>query len=128
MPSPADRPPAPAVPATPAWQRVTRRCALLDGAVTPMQSGALVLARAGDVVWATGGACPHRGGPLAEGTLDGAFLRCPWHGALFDLRSGAHLRGPACGDLRPYEVRIDDDWVFVRPPAGTGDPPSGAAG
>lgn len=43
--------------------------------------------------------CPHRGGPLEEGVLRGAFLRCPWHGATFDLRSGACLRGPVCPDL-----------------------------
>lgn len=43
--------------------------------------------------------CPHRGGPLEKGLLQGAFLRCPWHGATFDLRSGACLRGPACSDL-----------------------------
>jgi nitrite reductase/ring-hydroxylating ferredoxin subunit len=43
--------------------------------------------------------CPHHGGPLDEGVLEGAFLRCPWHGATFDLRSGACLRGPVCPDL-----------------------------
>lgn len=43
--------------------------------------------------------CPHRGGPLEKGLLQGAFLRCPWHGATFDLRSGVCLRGPICPDL-----------------------------
>jgi nitrite reductase/ring-hydroxylating ferredoxin subunit len=43
--------------------------------------------------------CPHRGAPLARGTLFGFFLQCPWHGATFDLRTGARLRGPLCDDL-----------------------------
>lgn len=47
--------------------------------------------------------CPHKGAPLGEGRLVGSFLQCPWHGATFDLRTGALLRGPRCADL---EVRF----------------------
>lgn len=48
--------------------------------------------------------CPHLGGPLSEGTLEGACVRCPWHGAKFDLASGKVLEGPAKRGLKLYEV------------------------
>lgn len=48
--------------------------------------------------------CPHRGGPLEQGAFQGAFLRCPWHGATFDLRSGVCLRGPVCSGLDVVEL------------------------
>ncbi len=32
--------------------------------------------------------CPHRGGPLAEGTLEGGKVLCPWHAWAFDLKTG----------------------------------------
>ena len=32
--------------------------------------------------------CPHRGGPLAEGCLQGSVVTCPWHGWKFDVRTG----------------------------------------
>src|SRR5690349_4369608 len=34
------------------------------------------------------GICPHQGGPLAEGALEGADVTCPWHGWQFDVKTG----------------------------------------
>jgi 3-phenylpropionate/trans-cinnamate dioxygenase ferredoxin subunit len=39
--------------------------------------------------------CTHRRGPLSEGTVEGAEVACPWHGAKFDVRTGAVLGPPA---------------------------------
>jgi nitrite reductase/ring-hydroxylating ferredoxin subunit len=54
--------------------------------------------------------CPHRGAPLREAALHGPYLRCAWHGATFDVRSGARLRGPECPDLpvAPTEMPSPD--------------------
>ena len=41
--------------------------------------------------------CTHRGGPLAEGTLVGEEVICPWHGAPFQRQDGRCLRSPGAG-------------------------------
>jgi len=50
--------------------------------------------------------CTHRGGPLSEGTVEGAEVTCPWHRAKFDLRTGAVLGPPARQGVRSYPVRV----------------------
>ena len=36
------------------------------------------------------GVCPHAGGPLGQGQLDGCIVTCPWHGWQFDVTTGQH--------------------------------------
>jgi nitrite reductase/ring-hydroxylating ferredoxin subunit len=72
-----------------------------------------VLARHGDTVYACGAVCTHRGGPLGEGRLTGTRLVCPWHGWMFDVRTGTCLV-PARGAALPtYPVRVQDGDVWV---------------
>lgn len=69
------------------------------------------------IVSAVDGDCPHAGGPLGEGTPGaGCVLACPWHGAVFDVRDGAPLRGPARKPVTTYQVRIADDLVQIAVP------------
>lgn len=58
--------------------------------------------------------CLHRGGPIGEGTLDGAVVTCPLHGWEYDVRTGANLANPAAR-LRTFRVRVDGDAVLVAP-------------
>ena len=55
--------------------------------------------------------CPHRGGPLGEGELDGCVVTCPWHSWQFDVTSGESQTD----DLRatPYPVRVEGGDVLV---------------
>jgi nitrite reductase (NADH) small subunit/3-phenylpropionate/trans-cinnamate dioxygenase ferredoxin subunit len=57
--------------------------------------------------------CPHRGASLAEGELDGHEVICPWHAAVFDVTSGAHLSPPARSDVACYKVQMIGDEVQV---------------
>lgn len=50
--------------------------------------------RLGGALFAMDGTCPHRGGPLGEGTVADGVLTCPWHGWRFDGKSGGCLNMP----------------------------------
>lgn len=58
---------------------------------------------------ATQAKCTHRGGDLSQGRLDGSTVKCPLHGAMFDVATGAVLMGPAREPLRTYDVVLDGD-------------------
>src|SRR2546426_12805836 len=73
----------------------------------------IVLARVGESVYACGDMCMHQGGPLSEGKLSGTKLTCPWHGGMYDVRSGQCLIPSRGGPVRSYPVRIDGDDVWI---------------
>lgn len=58
---------------------------------------------------ATQDECTHRQGPLSEGDLDGSTVTCPYHGAQFNVCTGAVLRAPAREPLKTYRVIVDGD-------------------
>ena len=64
------------------------------------------------VVYALDNTCPHAGGPLGEGALDGQTLVCPWHGWRFDVRSGVRADNPVFR-VFCFPVRIDDDTIWL---------------
>jgi NADPH-dependent 2,4-dienoyl-CoA reductase/sulfur reductase-like enzyme/nitrite reductase/ring-hydroxylating ferredoxin subunit len=73
---------------------------------------AVVLARRAGDVFAVGATCTHYSGPIAEGLIVGDGVRCPWHHACFDLRTGAPA-APALSPLPCYRVEQRDGKVFV---------------
>lgn len=62
-------------------------------------------------IFAVQAACPHRGGPLADGLVGGTMLVCPLHAWKFDLTSGTALMGE-CG-LKTYPVRLDEAGQII---------------
>ncbi len=63
-------------------------------------------------VFATTNACPHRGGPLAEGIVHGQRVTCPLHNWVFDLETG-EAEGADDGRIETYAARIEDGRVLI---------------
>ena len=60
--------------------------------------------------------CTHSEFPISDGSLraDGS-VECTWHGARFDCRTGAVLKGPAEDPLPVYAVKVEGGKVLVGP-------------
>lgn len=74
---------------------------------------ATILVRIGDEAHAIGATCAHYGGPLAEGLVVDGTVRCPWHHACYDVRTGEVLGAPALSSLPCYDVRREGKLVRV---------------
>ncbi|HSM12556.1 MAG TPA: Rieske 2Fe-2S domain-containing protein, partial [Thermoanaerobaculia bacterium] len=101
------------------------------GAVAEMKSGPpvrevrigrarLALVVANGEITAISGVCNHVGGPLGEGTLDGDYVVCPWHGWKFHRATGEGEPGFEEDRVPRHEVRIEGGRVLVaREPSTT---------
>ena len=63
-------------------------------------------------IHALDGTCPHRGGPVGQGALDGANLVCPWHAWEFDCASGAYDYDPTI-KLKRFAVKVEGGDIFL---------------
>ncbi len=57
--------------------------------------------------------CPHAGGSLSEGDVDGTTVECPLHSARFDLGTGQLLSPPADSGVTAYQVRVEGDEITI---------------
>lgn len=96
------------------WRSLTPADAMPPGTAREFVAGGRIVAlfRVGDDFYALDGLCPHQGGPLGQGTLDGTVVTCPWHGFQFDVRTGRHARNPDFGHVS-LPTRIEDGQVWV---------------
>jgi len=63
--------------------------------------------------YAIANACPHRGGPLAEGELKGHVVTCPWHGWTWDVRTGTNVRMPNLKKIACFAVTEADGEILI---------------
>lgn len=62
-------------------------------------------------LFATQHACPHRGGPLADGIIGGGKVICPLHGRQFDLKTGASVDGDYT--VQTYPIRVEGGEIIL---------------
>jgi nitrite reductase/ring-hydroxylating ferredoxin subunit len=84
-----------------------------QGKLVEVDNKRIALFHVGGRYYAIDDVCPHRGGPLSEGDLEGEAVVCPWHGAVFDLATGAVRRFPAAAGVTTYTVRVQGEQVEV---------------
>jgi NADPH-dependent 2,4-dienoyl-CoA reductase/sulfur reductase-like enzyme/nitrite reductase/ring-hydroxylating ferredoxin subunit len=91
------------------------RSDLADGRlVGQVGDDTVLVVQAGPELFAVGAHCSHYHGPLADGLVVGTSVRCPWHHACFDLRSGEAVRAPALSPIDCWKVEQRDGKIFVK--------------
>lgn len=86
-----------------------------------------LLVRRGEELFAIGAVCTHYGAPLGDGLLVNDTIRCPWHHACFNVRTGQAVRPPALNDLKCWLVERRDGRALVRETLSTVRPPTVAS-
>ena len=58
--------------------------------------------------------CTHEGDPLADGTLEGYGVECPWHNSKFDVRTGEVKGPPASESELTCQVKVDGNNILIK--------------
>jgi nitrite reductase (NADH) small subunit len=77
-----------------------------------LEGKAVALANVDGQFYAINNVCLHRGGPLADGPLEGSVVTCPWHGWQYDVRTGKVGQNPTVG-VESYPVEVRGEEIFV---------------
>jgi 3-phenylpropionate/trans-cinnamate dioxygenase ferredoxin component len=92
-----------------------------------VQGQEIMLARVGDKFYAIDNKCPHMGGDLSAGKLEGTIITCPRHASQFDIMDGHNVRWTSGSGLlsatfktfssakpvKSYKVKVEGDAVMV---------------
>src|SRR5262245_10743333 len=100
----------------PAMSTFVKACAVADvvpgtGKTITLEGQELALFNVDGTFYAIDNTCPHRGGPLGEGELEGCVVTCPWHAWQFDLSTGESITDDM--SVVRHETRIEGDDVLV---------------
>ena len=94
--------------------KVARRSQIPEGSAIAVDAGGKKIAifNAGGKLFAIDNTCLHRGGPLAEGDLDGTVITCPWHGWEYDITTGRSLDEPS-KQVSCFELQEEGDDILL---------------
>ena len=104
------------------WVRVVETRRVPQGAGLRVEIGEhrIALFRIGSDVYAIGDRCSHAEASLAEGDVYDKEVECPRHGSAFDLETGEPHALPATQPVPVYDVKVEDDVVYLRVDEGEG--------
>lgn len=96
---------------------LTKACLVSDipvnqGKVVPVNGKSIAVFNVNGQFCAINNTCPHRGGPLGEGDLEGTVVTCPWHGWQFDVTTGVSPVNPAAS-VKKFECKVAGQEVLV---------------
>ncbi|HWU44869.1 MAG TPA: Rieske 2Fe-2S domain-containing protein, partial [Bdellovibrio sp.] len=74
---------------------------------------AVLLTKIEGEFYAVGAHCSHYGGPLNEGLISGETIHCPWHHAVFSLKTGEALKAPALTPISCWHIDLRDGKAFI---------------
>jgi 3-phenylpropionate/trans-cinnamate dioxygenase ferredoxin subunit len=85
-----------------------------------LENRTVLLANVGGAFYALDNKCPHMGGNLSGGVLEGATVTCPRHGAKFDVRTGENLGNAKIafvkmnvGNAKKYPAKAEGNDILV---------------
>jgi nitrite reductase (NADH) small subunit len=98
------------------FQPVFDEIALTDNSmeIIETQGRKIVLAKRGGKIHAFENNCPHLGGPLGRGTLQGNTVVCPLHHWTFDLASGKCVSGLPDEKIAVYETQVENGKILLK--------------
>lgn len=102
------------------WTDVAAAVDLTEGRLLRVEADGVpvVVVKRRGTLHALSATCTHAGGPLDEGEIVDDAVRCPWHGSVFRLDDGAVVRGPATAAEPCWEVKVEDERIYVRSAQG----------
>ena len=96
------------------WHKVAKISDIADekSQMVEIESQIIALFNVRGQFYAMQNACPHRGGPLVEGHMEGNIVTCPWHAWQFDIKNGEcqTIKGSA---QKTYPVKVEGEEIYI---------------
>lgn len=80
----------------------------------------ILLVNIDNTYYAINNKCPHMGGSLYDGTLEGSTVVCPRHGSMFDVKTGKNIQGAKIAfvkinvrDVESYPVKVEGNDILI---------------
>jgi nitrite reductase/ring-hydroxylating ferredoxin subunit len=108
-----EQPMPPSVAAPAGFVKVARVVDVPPGEMLIVHESRAVVANVAGDLFAFANVCPHAGGSIGEGFLDGCIVECPWHAGRWDVRTGAAQTMLATTDIATFEVRVAGDEIEI---------------